>query len=71
MGTGIYDLFATAGIKTKIAAICFALAKLFFFLTIMSTFVSMNIAVVNLIMYVGLVIASAVLCIMELVDLRE
>ncbi len=68
MGTGIYDAFAIAGAKTKIAAICFALAKLFFFLTIMSAFVSINVAVVNLVMYAGLVIASAILCVMELME---
>jgi hypothetical protein len=69
--TGIIDEFATAGKKTKIAAICFVLAKLFFFLTIVSAFVNINIAIVNLVMYVGLIITSATLCIMELMELRE
>ena len=50
MGTEIYDVFAGANIKTKVAAICFVLAKMFFFLTITTAFVSITIAKVNLFM---------------------
>jgi len=68
LGAGIIDVFAHAGTKTKIAAICFALAKLFFFLTIFSAFVNITLAIINLILYVGLVITSAALCISELIE---
>ena len=68
MGAGIIDVFATAGTKTKIAAICFATAKLFFFLTIFSVFVNITVVIINLVMYASFVIASAILCILELLE---
>ena len=68
MGTEIYDVFADASTKTKIAAICFVLAKMFFFLTVTSAFVSIAIAKLNLFMYAALVFTSAILCVLELME---
>ncbi len=71
MGTEIYDVFADASTKTKIAAICFVLAKMFFFLTVTSAFVSIAIAKLNLFIYAGLVFASAILCVLELMEKKK
>lgn len=68
MEVGIIDVLALSGTKTKIAAICFAMAKLFFFLTIFSAFVNITVVIINLVMYASFVIASAILCILELLE---
>lgn len=68
MRTTIFDVFIETSTKTKIATACFILAKLFFFLTILSIFASMTVAIFNLIIYVSLIIASASLCIIELIE---
>ena len=68
METGIYDVLAEANTKTKIAAICFVLAKVFFFLTVTSVFVNIMVAKVNLVLYAFFVLVSALLCILELLE---
>ena len=68
MGAGIIDVFAEANTKTKMAAICFVLAKVFFFLTVTSVFVNILIAKINLALYAFFVLISALLCILELLE---
>jgi hypothetical protein len=65
---GVFDAFATASAKTKIAAISFVLAKMFFLLTIASVFISISVAIINLIIYAGLVATSIALCIMDMLE---
>jgi hypothetical protein len=71
MSDDMFSAFSEAAAKTKIAAVCFGLAKLFFFLTIFSAFVNMMVAIINLTVYVGLVATSASLCISELMEKRK
>ena len=68
MSDDMFSTFSEAAAKTKIAAVCFGLAKLFFFLTIFSAFVNITVAIINLVMYSSFVIASAILCILELLE---
>ncbi len=71
MSADVFNAFTDAHTKTKIAAICFVLAKLFFFLTILSAFVNITVAIMNLVIYGSLVTVSASLCVSELMEKKK
>ena len=71
MSADVFNAFTDAQTKTNIAAICFVLAQLFFFLTILSAFVNMTVAIMNLVIYGSLVTVSASLCVSELMEKKK
>lgn len=59
------DLYNVATKKTKIAAVLFVFAKLFFLLTCLSLFIGGPVLYLNLAVYISLVISAAALCIYD------
>ena len=67
----VFEAFMAAKPLTRVAALLFVLGKVFCFFTILSVFISQTAAQVCLFTYIGCIVGSIVLCLIDMSTIKK